>query len=103
MRCQLLHVGVDLVQDVVALLEQRVLGTHEGQHLQQTQGHIYASPVSVSPPQAAHSPVKISNTRVISGSAYCIQDFKLLLGLKHVYLPQKRGEEKRELDSKQFI
>lgn len=85
LRCQLLHVGVDLVQDVVALLEQRVLGTHEGQHLQQTQGHIYASPVSVSPLQAAHGPVKISNTRVIS--AYCIQDFKLLLGLKHVYLP----------------
>lgn len=49
LRCQLLHVGVDLVQDVVALLEQRVLGTHEGQHLQQTQGHIYASLMSVSP------------------------------------------------------
>lgn len=36
---QPLHVGVDLVQDVVALLEQCVLRTHEGQHLPDTQGH----------------------------------------------------------------
>lgn len=30
---QLLHVGVDLIQQVVALLEQRVLGIHKWQHL----------------------------------------------------------------------
>jgi len=30
---QLLHVGVYVVQQVVALLEQGVLGVHEGQHL----------------------------------------------------------------------
>lgn len=35
---QFFHVGVNLVQDVKALLEQSVLGTHEGQHLQETQG-----------------------------------------------------------------
>lgn len=31
---QLLHVGVQLVQQAVALLEEAVLGVHEGQHLQ---------------------------------------------------------------------
>lgn len=39
LRSQLFHVGIDLIQDVKALLEQCVLGTHEGQHLQETQGH----------------------------------------------------------------
>lgn len=35
---QFFHVGVNLVQDVKALLEQSVLGAHEGQHLQETHG-----------------------------------------------------------------
>lgn len=30
---QLLHVGLDAAQQVVALLEERVLRPHEGQHL----------------------------------------------------------------------
>lgn len=30
---QFLHVGVDVVQQAVALLEERVLRVHEGQHL----------------------------------------------------------------------
>lgn len=32
-RRQLLHVGVDVAQQAVALLEERVLRVHEGQHL----------------------------------------------------------------------
>lgn len=34
---QFFHVGVDLIQDVEALLKQSVLSSHEGQHLQETQ------------------------------------------------------------------
>lgn len=33
---QFFHIGVNLIQDVEALLEQSVLGAHEGQHLQKT-------------------------------------------------------------------
>lgn len=34
---QFFHIWVNLVQDVKALLEESILGTHEGQHLQKTQ------------------------------------------------------------------
>lgn len=50
LRCQFFHVGVNLVQDVKALLEESVLGTHEGQHLQETQGE----PDGSTAPQELH-------------------------------------------------
>lgn len=38
LRSQFFHIGVNFIQDVEALLEQCILGSHEGQHLQETWG-----------------------------------------------------------------
>lgn len=80
---QLLHVGVQLVQQAVALLEEAVLGVHEGQHL------------PAGGTGEATCPTHLLPRPVLQGSApahpapgtHRIQDLKLLLGLEDIDLP----------------
>lgn len=87
---QLLHVRVDLIQQVVALLEQRVLGVHEGQHLDGT-GAFCLLTVQMFVCGIYHKDDTEDDARVCaSAGTHSIEDLKFLLGLEDVDLQRTR-------------
>lgn len=87
---QLLHVRVDLIQQVVALLEQRVLGVHEGQHLDGT-GAFCLLTVQMFVRGIHHKGDTEDDARVCaSAGTHSIEDLKFLLGLEDVDLQRTR-------------
>lgn len=87
---QLLHVRVDLIQQVVALLEQRVLGVHEGQHLDGT-GAFCLLTVQMFVRGIYHKGDTEDDARVCaSAGTHSIEDLKFLLGLEDVDLQRTR-------------
>lgn len=87
---QLLHVRVDLIQQVVALLEQRVLGVHEGQHLDGT-GAFCLLTVQMFVRGIYHKDDTEDDARVCaSAGTHSIEDLKFLLGLEDVDLQRTR-------------
>lgn len=75
---QFLHVGVQFIQQVVALLEQRTLRVHEGQHLHGKNS------------RNGHINLFVEKIQMDSSEfTYSIKNLKLLLCLKDVDLQKK--------------